>query len=726
MQIGHIGLSLTGVRTPIVSAGYVIPNLAPSSLYNGTEAAGFDPTGVSALVEPTPSGFRTTSDPGKPACGFLFPEREAFVSDRIVSLQALADGGIQNVRWVCEGGYADVNRCTAIQITGYDGQTYVQWGYHVNLDHSAWPVSGWSRLYAIVTPNDPSMNPRIIGPYLIKRKTGSYYDATLNVGSGQTYTTLNAAIAQAGTWCKANGVGGGLGYEHVRIKPVGNLTYDVTSSTSLAGGWTNKGNVDLSCDPGNSLLINKATDGQIDQFGFDFEGMRFGSGVKIDCAGLGIVFAAYSAVADRRRPAFLGCEIYNSRGPYDLGGQYGFLAEKTSRTDGGITGSSTPGGIFCEVYFHDMHIGPVSAQLLRNTVVENCTQDQLRGCDKSYDADIKWTAWYGVTLDNPTLTYWDTEIDAISLTCSEANVTVEASGYVNVSRQLVFKRGGSPAYTTTISFTGTRTGGGGGSGTWAGDGTYTMAQLVSAINARALADSPGTGISGVTATLLDDTRRAATIGSHPAMGVTALSGTPVNIKSRFDIHGDVFQNQGADIENMSVVNLKVLNSMGQHWFNDADTSCDLLTANMVCCFPTLQVGLSREINPCSHVGHMHATFLNQNFYLSTPSYTADANCAMRGGVYTAITYESATTRDNLKITGNRLIGGTTPGGAGVSGNTTGGSIATLFADALGGDITPVGALLTSKTATLVPFDVDGVARGTSLTSPGAKVAAAGG
>jgi hypothetical protein len=778
--------------TPAVTATIAVSLLSDaygSSLYNGAEGSGYDPTGVSALAEPVPSDLRLPTGRERPTLSWAEDDREAMVANKTWTFMAGAEGGFSHVDLIMEGRVASTATMAARTrgpTESYDGNSHIEWGYHFNLKYANL-IPGWYRCYGRGIPNDSAtMDPVIIGPFLVKVKTNTgvaatdngYYDDVITLGpTGQDQTDFVAAVNAAGTKAlrATGGAPVGLGHEHIRIKPVGNLTWDPVNVGNLFNTYLCMGHLDIKCDAGSSFHVTKATDGGINnttQFGLDFEGTRWMRGTKLDTARFGTIFAAYSDANHRRAISLCGTEVYNSGGPNQLAGAWCYDAEKTTRVDGGLSGS-IPGMRIFEVYWHDMHIGPVAAQQLRNVVVDNSTQDQLRPINQTWNSGyIRWSHWYNVKITGFSLVFPDTPVAALRLT-GPSTVTWEAVGNQpdSTQRQIVFKHvGGAETWSTNILASGKPLAGVFTPGTFATPGDtnstftpqqaneqYYVPEVAAAINAVAGSLS---WMAGVVATSLDNTRRAAVLCSPTHLGINnpsppvALSATPVDLVTRFDIHGDGYQSAGGVNYNMNIINLQNVRGTGQIMFDDADLAMDVLWANTTLTFPVRNTtGLSRVCGRQSHVRHLHETLVGQTLMLSTPgtvgpihrdgdsnpdtngAYKTYGKCAFRNGIYVGLQIEQPANSSylaTLAINDNFLLqdnGETLPTAVGGYGtNHTGNTLAQLLTDVFGGsapDLTPKAAVLAQLKPQLIPFDLYGTARG-AMTACGAVVAATGG
>lgn len=715
---------VTPAITVTVAAGVgAVPSAGWTGAYPG------DGFGGSYGAQPTPTVLpRALTDPAKPTLAPFGGDREAFVSGFTLSVFSAAVGGLSKVRFHVAGSTTDVTQMTARTLStaeSGDGVARPIWGYHCPLAVASIPGNGWIKWYAEAFPADGSKATRIIGPFYCKKKATTVWDFDATVGAGQTYSTLNAALQAAFT-----AVGDGtVGVDHVRIRFAGNLTYDfatlVPPSPPAFSTLANRGLFEISrLTSSDTLLFVNSVLPRNGQVGFDVSWLRLGPGVKIDYAGIGTFYGAYPDNTtpgigwSGRSPWYHGCELYSSFGLVDLGGSSGFPAE------GEVRDAQPPSigsrAILTECYIHDMVGGPLSPFVIRNLRLDNHGGDVLNAISYGHDPALQGSLVYGVRETNFNLAPYNLEEPGMKFNFTGSGaLTYQTTGLVDQDRHHIFKRNGTVVYDFVADTTGTADA----SGFHATN--YSMAQVAATWNAKAASDPVGTGINGLTSTPLSTTHRAATLGTVNNVAETPITSADLIIACNYDIHGDFNQwGTGGIPENVAYVNIKGDHMDGQLWF--------LTAKGRDCCFincglsiPAQTVGVSRWTDTNSHVFFWHISHINQHFLLSMGDFTADVNCEIYGSTFTRLDYEGSGPVANLLIQSNHVINVAAPTAPRSSNNNTGSSIAALFVDALNGDYTPQGGLLTSKVAPRVPFDIDGVARGgTSVRGP--KVAAAGG
>ncbi|ODU19277.1 MAG: hypothetical protein ABS87_14120 [Sphingomonas sp. SCN 67-18] len=247
---------------------------------------------------------------------------------------------------------------------------------------------------------------------------------------------------------------------------------------------------------------------------------------------------------------------------------------------------------------------------------------------------------------------------------------------------------------------------------------------------------------GLSATLIDDGRRAASVGGIGAVSATSIKGVERTIPCAFDQHGDMWQTatggtDANDSENVIVIANRIESDGVQTFFlsfqaSPVDGRDIFFINNAVYALNGYEPGndaVSQAQGPQSHVCHWHNTLIGQRYTLRTDmagwqKYTPDANCEYFGNVYREFRWDGVTpTPDNLVIIRqNHFLEGTVPAGAGVSNNTTGGSWNTAFPNIASGDFTPAGALAESLITPAVAYDMNWSARAV-LSARGAAIAA---
>jgi len=201
--LSRTGLLYQPGSTPTPS----IPTIAPSTQWNGTLNSGFGGANPAVPVDPT----RTTA---KPVAVPLFVPFQTYGvgSTATLGFDVYANGlnglvtGISECKVWLEGNSVVIPRDTRAPRTTVNGAVKYTVGRHVYLDvETALTIaSGQANLYLEVTPNDPTMQKRVLGPILLNFRSGAswvaspeggprIYDGIYPVGASQTYTTLKLA-----------------------------------------------------------------------------------------------------------------------------------------------------------------------------------------------------------------------------------------------------------------------------------------------------------------------------------------------------------------------------------------------------------------------------------------------------------------------------------------------------------------------------------------------------
>lgn len=662
--------------------------LAPSAGWTGIEGSGF---GGGYETEPTPStGTRARTDPAMPVTALEHGDREAFLSDYVISASAFSSGGVSAVRFHMEGKHVDVTAITPRTIIGGDGVEHTIWGYHATVDHAAFTANGWARYYVEAIPTDPLKASRIIGPFGIKRKTGaSIYDATFTFGPGGTYATFNAAI---------DAVRSATG-DHYNLIPTESHTW---TPTTLNFTRNVQGIVDVTPAPGVVFSISKATEGYA-TVRLRVGCVRWNKGVVFDVKYIG----GFTSEVGHYPMWFNGCELFSSAGQDELGGSTGLDNAKTMRTAYLMSAQW-----LTEVYWHDTLRGPIYNQLTRNCRIKNITEDSL-----SISSGLKWVLTYGSTVEHNTATGLRNNIDAITATYSGAatTATVSTTGTVDTSgRSLQLKEDGATVKTIAMSTT-------------AGSGIYTMDDIVASIATQA----------GWTATVVNNDRRAASIGGVSNVTNVNAKGIAAVIGAGFDVHGDVFQLPAAShSENFQIINNICWDlTQNQFFFLSAQTSpgelCDGCFINNAGSLGVAISGSKSQYSgPHSHVISWFNTLAGEDLVLRADAtylgWKPDANCSFYGNVYQRMGYTGGVAvSDIVEIAYNHIMDGAPPAGALVANNSTGGTNTSLLVDHPVGDFTPKGSLLTDLIPRRILFDAKGIQRGANTTK-GAVIAASGG
>jgi hypothetical protein len=298
--------------------------IAPSSLWNGVWGSGFDPTGVSAEAEPTPTTARLTTGNPRPSIRPMFADK--MTVDRDASLGFLAGflgqaggaQGLQRVRIHLEGVVQDIFVKSDKAFTDLNGQAWVNHLHHVTLDFvrtmlratAAGAATTCSvKFYAEAIANETGADSQIVGPFTINPRVGllsapwggpAIYDKVVLVdnamptASGNTYTTwieglqaLITAGAKCGLvsliktgahpqWTKASSPTTGTAQVTSGVALATQLTTIAADPRTATGAWIGDGTATAGIGPRQDgiLWLNMGMD--VTMFGVGFNGITTG------------------------------------------------------------------------------------------------------------------------------------------------------------------------------------------------------------------------------------------------------------------------------------------------------------------------------------------------------------------------------------------------------------------------------------------------------------------
>jgi|GEM_PF-1797852 len=645
-----------------LSAGFV-PPVGPGSGWDGAAGSGFTTT----PSDPT----RTTA---KPAAHLLVPPNQFFTDQLLVVVAAEANnngtliGGIDRVRFHFEGSLVEVSSPALHNLGGK-----VYYGFGVLLQKPE-GIEGEAQLYAEVIPADASMQSRVLGPTSFF-PSDALHDYELTVAAsatevvGETYQTITGAIE----YLK------GQSSQNPRIR----ITEDGLYGIPTTG---------VRYDGDGYCLIEATTDNV--EIGFPSYTTDSAASLRSRYDGLwfkGITFEMRHASSvfhesQGNQHVFENCLI-------TIGGAGRAEMWRSGQRPLGHFAGGEAYFLDCDVTFHpDVFSG---ASLVRGCTATDIYRDCItdaRCVDglavNGQDGSIDWAVHVSaLTIDGP----------------SGATVSVEGGNDAN-DRAVVLKEGGAELdrfevgrresdYTTATTP--------GYDATTAGSG-YFIQDVADWINSK----------TGWSATVLDNTRRASALAVPDTAGGAFTDvdvSTGFTFSTYFDIHGDLFQqNLNGPAENVLVRNIKSFDFFAQQIFITSNNGAkDFVFYNCAGAaksddlFSTSQVRSNH-----SHVVLMHISLANQRFSESSGGVTGDSYCLIANNTFSALEVPSST---GYTVTNNHIhTGEIAPVGA--TGTTIGGDRASLFTDALVGDFTPSGDLLTNQRAPVVAQDIDGVDR----------------
>jgi hypothetical protein len=165
-----VTVNATGCDVPAVYAPVFTPGenlLGPGASWNGTIETGYaswtDENGVSRSAVPAAD----TRVDGKPIAQFLTLIRQRFVDDIVLSVGAIAKGGVAKVVFYAEGGFVEVTEQTIYHYTDVNGLPKWIDGWHCTLDYSAFAPQftglGQINVFARIYATDGSFETQLLG-----------------------------------------------------------------------------------------------------------------------------------------------------------------------------------------------------------------------------------------------------------------------------------------------------------------------------------------------------------------------------------------------------------------------------------------------------------------------------------------------------------------------------------------------------------------------------------
>lgn len=661
-----------------------IAAIRPGTGWNGTAGSGF----TSLPVDPA----RTTA---KPALRLLVPPRQRFTQTLTVGVLAMANDrgtlfsnlGLSQVRVHYEGAVHQIAAPSLHSFTDVNGVQRAYMGWWVTLEHSG--VHGEARIYFEAIPRDTAMQPRVIGPFSFF-PAAQQYDYQVEVRPSQPVITNQRYpnIRDAANALRT------LNSQHGRIVIAEPGTYDflpLAANYAGAGYCTIEASVPVTIAKAGYVAgsTSGVTNGLLRP---KFDGLWFkGSNITIDMAN---VIQIYHEVATNPQHVFEGVTITdsNGRGTLWLKGQNPVFAATRDNP-----------------YYLECNVAVVQNAFANASLVRGCNYGNGAQDAFSYARCIAFN-----TVSGHHNRDWRNPLDAIALRYSGPAVTatIELSGGNDTNaRVLTAKQDGA----TVASFTLRQTDADFIAGT-----NYHVANVATWLNS----------LTGWSATLLDDTRRATAL-SHSSAATLGGAFGPIDAKSGdvklhtvFDVHGDAWAFNSTVTENLICFgNLMFANDLPLVTFglsgakdvffvNNAGQTSETLN-------PTYAFQISQWNKPYQHAVIAHNSLANQKLLLRTASgMTADAYSLVANNAMLAIDWDGTPTAA-LKISANHVHAGQTAA-AGSTGTTSGGNQFSLFVDAANGNFAPAVELLTNLKRPVVKHDRTGRARSSTRAPAGSE------
>jgi hypothetical protein len=570
-------------------------------------------------------------------------------------------------------------------------RTYFGWWIRLKRDGR----DGFANLYFEAVPRDPAMQSRVIGPYVfLPRPREEFYDFDLTVApsqpeiAGSRYRSLYGAgqFLFQKTFSNAR----------VRVVEQGTYTLGTTYGTQLGTG---KGRVTIEAtEPiviANAPWPNAATTSDLVKatMAWNIEPICLrGSNITIDMS-----WAYVFNLGATNLNWFDGVRFTIAEGPHAL--FYKQLRMSAAR-------AIFMANWLTECHFSNIPSAAVGQSLVRGCTFVDCYSDMVDNCDLVIGCRVERTdnQWFRTPIDAMTVRY-----DGPGSTA-----TIEGAGGYSNMRTFTFKVDGAVVGSYALKYA---------LATYDTDANYEVRHLVDYVNAVL-------GGSGWSATLLDNSRLGSVL-SHASQFTPAspfppidAMGKTVTLRTAFDVHADFAQTYGK--ENFIVADCTVVGADAQIiFFKDGPVKDALVINNAFGTVPAVE--MSQFADAHSHVVVAHNAWSQQGFWFrtdltgGTPNarYNPDQRCLFGRNVGPSLSWIGAADAD-LAIAGNHLFAGAAVP-AGADGTTTGGTAATLFADAAGGDFVPRGELMQNQTTPIVRIDQAGRPRA-SLAPAGALAA----
>lgn len=686
------------------------PLLAPHTDWDGTEGSGFE----AFPVDPV----RTTA---KPACRLITPPRRWFTDTVLVGVDAWANNegsllncGLEKVVFHYEGQTVELTQPSFRSLPDANGRVVTYFGWWVLLSKPP-GVSGHGNLYVEAVPIDPTMQSRVIGPYLFSPQD-QQHDLEVEVTPSQPeiigarFQTLDDATSWLKTQSPQN--------PRIRITEPGK--YEMLANAG--GSYTDM--------QGRLLIEATVPDVSIGRLDYTDD-----SEARIRHNAFPLHLRGENLTIDLRYVT-------------ELDGGLGFYEDGMHWLDGCTLTSTSPEGRFEHLrggkidffgwrvdgspWFTEVNITNIAGALGRVSLARGCTLDAI-----SYDIASDSVCVIDCTVTDHSNSWWSTDHKSLSViyTGSEPTATFERSGGADSngatftaewgSNFAEFAVGQSEAY-----FSGTN-----------GDG-YSVQDVVEWVNTL-----PGWSANLSTPddqSLYPDLRdqragRVSTSGrSSKSFGKQNVKDNELQLYIGYHRHGDFFQHSTGVMENVIIRGNRVDGEMQSVFIgpiNDGRPRDMFILANVFNVSTAThdyydsdnsssQIG-KRDVYT-SHVVLAHNSWINQGLLIRTDSQNMDmlGYDLIANNVLRELRFAGPEDSD-AAIVGNHIYGPEAPPSI-ATGSSQGGSISTLFADALGGDFSPAGELTQNGKNAVLEYDLTGSAYALPSAVPGALAASASG
>lgn len=643
------------------------------------------------------SGFTTTpaADPrsvAKPALRLLVPPNQYYSDTLMVGFACAANDngsllntlGVSKIVVYYEGNQIEIQAPSYRTFNDVNGVPTTEYGWWCDLARAN-ATNGDARLYAEAYPRNPIFQKRLEGPYQFSpytfAATGDQYDFKLSVApsqpqiTGVRYQSMVAAntylVAQAAKNPLITAIEAGS-YDMASIaatyQPNGRFNYTGSVPVTFAkAAYTTdaaalmRSKVDgmhffganVTIDMANVAQIYQETPGNRDHW---FDGVRFTDSLGRGRLIRGGARTKQAAALARGKPWFTECNVDKLPNP-------------------GVNANLVRGGHFTEGYSDVVTDAACVVGLETSDWTNNDYADDKPAMLLRYSG-AETTATFSVDANNA----------GSLVNGNDAN-----------ARRCTLKWGANVA-TYTVENT-----------ELAMPTNYWFSHIKAWID--------GLGISGMVATVLDNSRRA-TFASLAGMqgkafGDTDIKSADLTVVAMIDLHNDWWQTV-ALAENAILYNNRIRDFVGAAIFPTGTALKDALLWNIASYNSPTSTGYDINVNTFSqwspaysHVVMVHVTLASQGVRLQA-TFSCDAHCLIAVNSIRSLVW-LGTVDNDLVIKDNHLQAGFTNPANG-TGTTIGGDHTSLYVDGPGGNFAAAGALLANLKPRVVADDINGKPR----------------
>lgn len=648
-----------------------IAKLRPSAAWTGVAGSGF----ASVPVDPV----RTTA---KPAMRLLVPPDQYFASGMIVGVIAGANdnGSLRQTMGLAglvvhyEGSTVTVTEPTYRTYRDANGVKRTCFGWWAQLVHDG--RTGDANVYFEAIPRDPAMQRRVLGPYRFYPAAQEFdwsvtVEPTQTLIAGSRYPSVGQALAYLAS----------VGANNPLITIRGGGTIDIGQGPSTT--YQGKGYCTIVADQPTVIAKASLTTDAAAIIRTRYDGMRFrGSNITIDARWISNI---YQENASGRQHWLDGVTVINSAGRDAAWRNAPRKLSQFVRNAAWLTECTTDG-------LPNVANG---ASLVRGCTFRNGYHDIVS--DAACVVHTRSSDWDA--------SFWLAEVPAMNVTYSgaETTATLELTGANEAASRTFTARWGPNSASFTI----------GTSEAQQASGNYLVSHVAAWLNGLDV---------GFSATVLDDTRRAAACSIAGAKGgsFTAqnVKDATLQIVTMFDVHGDWHQqNIGQIAENCVLANNLATGLVAQDVFLTATGGArDFLVFNnafenkkLTGAYNNFTAISSQLAFAKSHVVVAHNSFASQAMALrGDQSFVPDAWCLIANNSFRDISWTGAQTNVSV-VRDNHLQAGALGSAIG-TGTFGGGTQEQVFRNSANGDFTARSALFATRRAPVVAFDRSGAVR----------------